>query len=214
MAQLSASVSPATGVPLLGCAHYARNCQLRAACCGAWVACRLCHDGAADHALDRFATREVRCMVCGLAQGVGEACAGCGIQFATYFCAVCRFYDNTPEKSIYHCYRCGLCRVGRGPGRDTFHCDTCDACVAIDAARHRCRADSIRTDCPVCRGGLFASVTPVVYMRCGHTMHAHCFARYTREHSVCPRCRASLRSLCAPDALVDAVLDKDSSRAQ
>jgi hypothetical protein len=48
---------------VLGCSHYARKCQLVAGCCQKLVPCRLCHDEATTHMLDRTATTH---MVCGL----------------------------------------------------------------------------------------------------------------------------------------------------
>jgi hypothetical protein len=34
----------------------------------------------------------------------------------------CRLWDDSPTKSIYHCADCGVCRVGKGLGKDFFHC--------------------------------------------------------------------------------------------
>ncbi len=40
------------------------------------------------------------------------------------------FYDNkADEKKVYHCDKCGICRVG---GRENqFHCDKCETCLRL-----------------------------------------------------------------------------------
>lgn len=48
---------------------------LQAPCCGKLYPCRLCHDGAEEHRLDRFRVAEVQCSRCRLLQKVG---AGAG----------------------------------------------------------------------------------------------------------------------------------------
>ena len=59
----------------LGCRHYRRACKLRAECCGRLFTCRLCHDECTpDHAMDRYAVKEVLCMRCGELQPVGQYC--------------------------------------------------------------------------------------------------------------------------------------------
>lgn len=178
MKTYSKHVDPETGLSLLGCDHYPRNCKLKAACCGLIVPCRLCHDDpqfSMGHNIDRFATKEVLCMICLTLQPVSSHCVNCNTQFARHFCAKCRFYDNTPGKDIYHCDQCGICRVGKGLGQDNFHCTNCNACVSLDSqTSHKCLAKSLEANCPICYVYLFTSTEPVVFMRCGHTMHSRC----------------------------------------
>ena len=111
--------------PLLGCRHYTRNVKLQCSSCDRWFTCRLCHDEAEDHILNRKATKNMLCMVCGCAQRAGEFCVGCGERTAWYYCDVCKLWDNDPNKNIYHCHDCGICRKGRGLGKDFFHCKVC-----------------------------------------------------------------------------------------
>lgn len=88
-----------------GCEHYRRGCRLRvgerdaavpwqgwrpirgapvhalsfrsqAPCCGKLYPCRLCHDGAEEHQLDRFRVSEVQCSRCRLLQKVGAGRRG------------------------------------------------------------------------------------------------------------------------------------------
>jgi uncharacterized CHY-type Zn-finger protein len=75
--ELSADDLAATHTPTgeLGCGHYKRACKLRAECCGRLFTCRLCHDEAnPDHAMDRYAVKDVLCMRCGTLQPVGQYC--------------------------------------------------------------------------------------------------------------------------------------------
>jgi len=106
----------------LGCRHYKRNVKLQCSTCDRWYTCRLCHDEAENHILIRQATKNMLCMLCGCAQRAGEDCTRCGERTAWYYCGVCKLWDNDPNKSIYHCNDCGICRKGRGLGKDFFHC--------------------------------------------------------------------------------------------
>lgn len=112
-------------VPVLGCPHYKRNVKLQCSTCDRWYTCRLCHDKVEDHILIRKDTRNMLCMLCGCAQGAGEFCVECGERTAWYYCGVCKLWDNDPNKNIYHCNDCGICRKGRGLGKDFFHCKVC-----------------------------------------------------------------------------------------
>jgi uncharacterized CHY-type Zn-finger protein len=107
---------------VLGCRHYKRNVKLQCYTCRRWYTCRFCHDDAEDHSLDRRKTENMLCMLCGLPQPTAQWCKGCGERAASYFCAVCKLWDNDSAKSIYHCYDCGICRIGKGLGKDFFHC--------------------------------------------------------------------------------------------
>ena len=109
-------------VQALGCRHYRRNVKLQCSSCDRWYTCRLCHDEVEDHILNRKATKNMLCMICGCAQRAGEFCVGCGQRTAWYYCDVCKLWDNDSNKSIYHCNDCGICRKGRGLGKDFFHC--------------------------------------------------------------------------------------------
>lgn len=109
-------------VPVLGCQHYKRNVKLQCSTCDKWYTCRLCHDENETHVLIRHATKNMLCMICGCAQRAGEFCVECGERTAWYYCGVCKLWDNDSNKSIYHCSDCGICRKGRGLGKDFFHC--------------------------------------------------------------------------------------------
>lgn len=107
----------------LGCEHYRRNVKMQCATCGRWYTCRLCHDAAEDHQLPRRETAHMLCMVCGCAQRVGDTCIKCGTPAARYYCGVCKLWNDDPDKNVYHCDGCGICRVGQGLGKDFYHCN-------------------------------------------------------------------------------------------
>lgn len=107
----------------LGCEHYRRNVKMQCATCGRWYTCRLCHDVAEDHQLPRRETAHMLCMLCGCAQRVGDTCIKCGTPAARYYCGVCKLWNDDPDKNVYHCDGCGICRVGQGLGKDFYHCN-------------------------------------------------------------------------------------------
>lgn len=69
------------GEVVLGCPHYQRACKMRAPCCQKLFTCRLCHDQASDHTVDREKVTEMLCMRCGTLQPMhrwGGVCARWG----------------------------------------------------------------------------------------------------------------------------------------
>lgn len=115
----------ATEIAALGCKHYRRNVKLQCSTCDRWYTCRLCHDEVEDHVLIRKETKNMLCMICGSAQRAGEYCVKCGERAAWYYCGICKLWDDDPNKNIYHCNDCGICRKGLGLGKDFFHCKVC-----------------------------------------------------------------------------------------
>lgn len=107
---------------VFGCQHYKRNVKLQCFKCNKWYTCRLCHDVAEDHTLPRRETKNMLCMICGTAQRAAEICTHCTGRAANYYCDICHLWEDDPNKSIYHCNDCGICRVGMGLGKDFFHC--------------------------------------------------------------------------------------------
>lgn len=126
----------------LGCKHYLRGCQLQCPnpiCEGACYPCRFCHDEVMyenqmdikkNHAIDRHAVTHVKCLRCDTLQPKSDSCQNCKAAFSNYYCAICSLYDDkSVEKGIYHCDKCGICKVG---GRQTsFHCDVCECCYKL-----------------------------------------------------------------------------------
>eukprot|EP00049_Salpingoeca_infusionum_P002035 m.53103 g.53103 ORF g.53103 m.53103 type:complete len:337 (+) comp11354_c1_seq1:216-1226(+) len=174
------------------CEHYARHCQIKAACCGQYYPCRLCHDKAQNPAcpseMNRQAVMQIECQKCQLKQMVNESCVRCGQRFGEYFCGICRFFDaNTKPK--YHCFGCGMCRVG---GRENFkHCDTCRVCYTqASFSAHRCIENATDRNCPVCLEHLHTSTRKFHIPKCGHILHMDCFQELVRSSATkCPLCQ-------------------------
>eukprot|EP00736_Rhodelphis_marinus_P013250 Rmarinus@m.13222 len=198
---------------ILGCPHYRRHCLLKAECCEKFVPCRFCHDEDSDHVMDRYETNEMLCMHCWVRQPVSPTCRSrfCrGRPMARYYCNVCNLFDDDPDKDIYHCDKCKMCRVGKGLGIDFFHCDTCNACMTIALTDHKCVEHSLESNCPICHDFLFTSTEPVTFMTCGHSMHVSCFHKYIRTNYTCPICCKSLADMSSYFARLDAEVQNQS----
>jgi hypothetical protein len=196
--------SPELLEPVLGCAHYKRNVKLQCSDCERWYTCRICHDDAEDHTLPRRETRHMLCMLCSTPQPVAQTCRMCSQDAAFYYCAVCKLWNNDPQKSVYHCDDCGICRLGEGLGKDFFHCKKCVACMSIQVEEsHRCIEDSTKCDCPICGEYMFTSSNSVVFMRCGHSIHETCFKDWCHNSYKCPICSRSIANMEAQFRALD-----------
>ncbi|KAI0392519.1 hypothetical protein F5Y17DRAFT_477632 [Xylariaceae sp. FL0594] len=181
---------------ILGCEHYRRNVKLQCSTCNRWYTCRFCHDSAEDHTLIRQATKNMLCMFCGTAQKASQLCVSCEAPAARYYCDICKLWNDDPDKPCYHCNDCGICRIGRGIGKDFFHCQKCSVCISI-ATRldHRCIERATDCDCPICGEYLFTSPSPVCFMKCGHSIHRKCFEEHMKTSYKCPICNKSLANM-------------------
>ncbi|KAI8067752.1 zinc-ribbon-domain-containing protein [Gongronella butleri] len=178
---------------ILGCTHYARNVKLLANCCGKLFPCRLCHDAHSDHFIIRSETKQMLCMECLSLQPVGQWCTTCGTRAAKYYCSECQFWDDSPDKSIYHCDDCGICRQGEGLGIDFHHCDKCNACMSILMKdTHKCLENNMQCNCPICHEYMFTSTSRVIVMQCSHAIHLSCYQEYRKHSYQCPICLKSL----------------------
>ncbi|KAF3936388.1 hypothetical protein ABW19_dt0201425 [Dactylella cylindrospora] len=178
---------------ILGCAHYRRNVKLQCSTCDRWYPCRFCHDEKEEHALIRKDTKNMLCMFCGIAQPASQSCRNCGRYAALYYCDKCKLWDDDPTRTIYHCNDCGICRLGRGLGKDFFHCKKCGVCMSIELeGQHRCIERSTDCDCPICGEYLFTSVNTVGFMTCGHSIHLNCYNQHMKTSYRCPTCAKSV----------------------
>ncbi|KAF3985930.1 hypothetical protein FT663_02365 [Candidozyma haemuli var. vulneris] len=180
---------------VLGCSHYQRNCKLECPTCLKWYPCRFCHDQeVTDHKLQRNAVKHILCMKCNAPQVPDTAyCVNCDEELANYFCSKCVLYDNDPNKDIYHCDKCGICRLGLGIGKDYFHCDECNICLSIDLKEHhKCVTNTTHCNCPICNEYLFTSVSKVVFMKCGHSIHESCYDEMVKHSYKCPVCKKTV----------------------
>ena len=193
----------------LGCRHYKRKCMLVAPCCKDAHVCRLCHDESVggSHTMNRYAVSEMVCMECGENQPVAQNCRVCQAEMARYYCSICHLFDDEPGRDIYHCPFCNFCRRGKGLGVDSFHCMDCNACMSLELFnKHQCKEQSLGGNCPVCSEGLFGSKYPIKELPCGHFMHSHCFAAYTRYSYACPVCSKSLGDMSVYWRMIDSLL--------
>ncbi|OBT44196.1 hypothetical protein VE00_04832 [Pseudogymnoascus sp. WSF 3629] len=178
---------------VFGCQHYKRNVKLQCFTCNKWYTCRLCHDAAETHTLPRRETKNMLCMICGNAQRAAEICTHCTGRAANYYCDICHLWEDDPNRSIYHCNDCGICRVGMGLGKDFFHCKTCGLCMNISMEMsHKCIERSSDCDCPICHEYMFTSPQTVVFMKCGHTIHKHCYHAHLDNSYKCPICQQTI----------------------
>ena len=155
------------GTGALGCKHYQRACKLQAHCCGKWYSCRFCHDEVSDHSISRNLVKTMMCMHCWHTQPAGQKCVNikCGKQLASYYCSICKLWDNDGKKNIYHCNDCGICRIGKGLGIDYFHCEICNVCMAMGLkGNHKCIERNLECDCPICGEYMFTSTSTVIFM--------------------------------------------------
>mmetsp|Transcript_109242 Transcript_109242/g.319791 ORF Transcript_109242/g.319791 Transcript_109242/m.319791 type:complete len:270 (-) Transcript_109242:163-972(-) len=186
-----------------GCRHYRRRCCIVAPCCGEAFWCRHCHNeaqgsnGCSSHEIDRTQIREVVCQSCLTRQPPGRDCISCGQVFGEYYCKDCNFWDDDGiQKQVFHCEKCGICRVG---GRENyFHCDACGSCYPNEIKNsHTCVENAMHQNCPVCLQDLFQSTTQVTILQCGHTIHQDCLRELQMSFAGlqslrCPICSASL----------------------
>lgn len=133
-------------------------------------------------------------MACNTPQTPSDnCCIECGVELAAYFCLECVLYDNDATKDIYHCDKCGICRLGLGLGKDYFHCDTCNICLSIDLKeRHKCLANTTHCNCPICNEYLFTLINKVVFMKCGHLIHENCYNELINHSYKCPLCKKTV----------------------
>ncbi|CAR65438.1 DEHA2B02948p [Debaryomyces hansenii CBS767] len=180
---------------IMGCTHYQRNCKVECPTCFKWYPCRFCHDSEiTSHKLSRQDVKHILCMKCNTPQ-IPESnyCISCEAELANYFCLKCKLYDNDPTKDIYHCDKCGICRLGLGLGKDFYHCDECNICLSIDLReRHKCLTNTTHCNCPICNEYLFTSVNKVVFMKCGHSIHQACYDELSKHSYKCPVCKKTV----------------------
>ncbi|KAL1957895.1 hypothetical protein VTO42DRAFT_5460 [Malbranchea cinnamomea] len=194
--------------PQLGCEHYSRNVKLQCYTCKRWYTCRFCHDAVEEHSLERGKTEYMLCMLCKTPQLASQWCKSCGAIAASYYCSICKLWDNDSRKAIYHCADCGICRRGQGLGKDFIHCKTCAACISISIAEtHRCIESSIKCDCPICGDYMFTSPESVILMRCGHSMHEKCYAEYQKTSYRCPICSKTILNMEAQFRNLDRTIE-------
>lgn len=183
-----------------GCSHYRRRCKIIAPCCGEIFDCRHCHNEAKNsleidvqhrHDVPRHEVEKVVCSLCNTEQNVQQNCSNCGVCMGKYFCDICKFFDDDVSKHQYHCYGCGICRIG---GKENYyHCNTCGCCYGISLKdTHTCVEKAMHHNCPVCFEFLFDSTKEISVLQCGHTIHVECLQDMSDHFQFsCPLCSRS-----------------------
>lgn len=172
-----------------GCHHYERKCKIISPCCQKIYNCRLCHNENESHEINRKQISTIICSLCNIQQPVSNLCINCNIQFCKYFCKICNLFDDDLNKKIYHCDKCGFCRIGR---EETFHCDKCNCCI-IKSGEHKCKNNILDVDCPVCLENLFSTPKQVSTLACLHPIHLHCLIECVKLNKIgCPICRKTM----------------------
>eukprot|EP01084_Bolivina_argentea_P053812 98741_1 len=179
-----------------GCKHYARNCYIIPNCCDKRYVCRFCHDEhSTTHVMDRHAINIMECMKCCTRQQPSQYCINpiCNAVMSSYYCKQCKLWDNSGKnKDIFHCYKCGICRVGK---RENYiHCDQCNCCLSIEYfTNHKCIQNVLDINCGVCNKNLFHSRDQISFIKkCGHPIHQKCLKKDI-EHR-CAICK--IDSIC------------------
>eukprot|EP01102_Stenamoeba_stenopodia_P023184 TRINITY_DN9907_c0_g1_i1.p1 TRINITY_DN9907_c0_g1~~TRINITY_DN9907_c0_g1_i1.p1 ORF type:complete len:197 (+),score=14.13 TRINITY_DN9907_c0_g1_i1:199-789(+) len=137
------------------------------------------------------------CKFCKTAQSPSQYCVNCSTSMGSYYCDVCKIWNNIDKMEctpLFHCESCGICR--QGDRENYFHCSKCMACLPIDlkpeheGSKRVCVENILSSRCPICwEGPLFNSNRSVAILRCGHAIHAHCFAScINRQFYTCPFC--------------------------
>ncbi|XP_065657647.1 RING finger and CHY zinc finger domain-containing protein 1 isoform X2 [Hydra vulgaris] len=173
------------------CKHYEKKCSLLTPCCSKQYSCRICHDEAEDHILNRSTVEQIVCSQCHVQQEVKKNCSNCGILFGKYFCLKCRLFDDNDKKQ-FHCDGCGICRIG---GRENFfHCNKCGMCMGINIMdSHKCLENVSHRNCPVCLEDVHTSRKAIHVPPCTHLLHSSCMdGMFKHGLNTCPVCNQSL----------------------
>jgi RING finger/CHY zinc finger protein 1 len=203
----------------LGCPHYISNVALSSPCCNEFFVCRFCHDEKhqSTHKINRKSVNRLFCLLCTNIQFFdeknpknNETCKYCHVKFAQYFCQECRFYDNDINKEIFHCVKCGTCRIGHQ--QDFFHCDQCNCCLEKTLRdKHKCIPGGTLENscCPVCTDEFCSSQEPITLFEiCGHTMHTKCFQQYIQHKCTCPICSKTLGDVSQTNEMIDQLVQQ------
>ncbi len=132
------------------CEHYLRHTSIFAPCCQKWFPCHRCHNDETDHELNRSEVTLIKCRECLTEQSVSEKCQNweCSRaeRFDLSYCHQCLIWNDDPDRPMFHCNDCGMCR--KGLRKDYWHCQTCGYCSHVDAKNsHICQSNKIHDNC-------------------------------------------------------------------
>lgn len=174
-----------------GCEHYPMDAKVACPECGAFYFCRICHNDAEDHEIDRFRLSTMQCMFCNEVGRIGSSCDHCGRVVAQSFCSKCNYISNfgMDTRPFFHCDGCGFCRIGL-KGEYT-HCDECSLCYKNEFFKdHLCQKQEMK--CIICMEDLKCSIYAHTEIGCGnkHFVHVKCLDGMIRNGVyTCPLCK-------------------------
>jgi RING finger/CHY zinc finger protein 1 len=200
-----------------GCEHYERGCKMVCPVCDEIYDCRFCHDKVKmdykldiklQHEINRHVVKEIVCSICKKKQQLSNKCItnDCNKKFGEYFCNhCCLFDDDGINKKLYHCDKCGICRIG--PEENYYHCDDCNMCRGIECKElHKC-TDLTDEVCPICSDLLHNSRNPITSLKCGHWIHIECLDELAKSGThICPFCSKSFVDLSNYNIQLDSVI--------
>jgi RING finger/CHY zinc finger protein 1 len=176
------------------CNHASRGCKIISPCCDKIYYCRKCHDEEmynnnndvkSQHNLISKNIKKIICKDCNTTQDSKQYCESCGLCFGKYYCNICNIFED--EKNIFHCDKCGNCRIG--DVSHYKHCDKCGTCLPLaHFNRNKCIEDIANSDCPICFESLENYSNGFFPMNCGHMIHSECFYKYIQTNDKCPLC--------------------------
>ena len=169
------------------CTHYPnKKCDtFFFSCCSKKYECVRCHKENEDHP---FKLESIQCKECKTNQSCHHQCIKCNTQFSTSYCEKCGLFSN--EEHIYHCDKCGICRVGKE--EELIHCDKCDMCFLKSI--HVCKEnEKIKKNCRCCfcNEDIYGSMDAIYKLsNCNHYSHIKCAQQSLRNKSLkCGLCR-------------------------
>merc|ERR1711976_918696 len=199
----------------LGCTHYHRNAKILAECCKKLYPCRLCHDEQEGHKIDRFATKYMMCMKCDKRelQEICNECKFCKAEIAEYYCDICKLFSSNEGRPLYHCEKCGICRVGLR--EESFHCDICDACFDRKGMHEHtpetCFSRRTNGTCWICLEDTYGSTVETVMLHCNHIFHRKCLEGLLKSDEYrCPACKKSVGDMSHYWQRIDSYLEEST----
>ncbi|KAJ0712992.1 putative transcription factor C2H2 family [Helianthus annuus] len=132
-----------------GCEHYKRKCKLVASCCNKLYTCRLCHDDATDHIMDREIYHCPHCDICRVGKGLG----------IDYFhCMTCNACMSMPVATTHTCVKNRL--QGNCPVCQEYMFTSTSRLKSLDPCGHVMHSSCFQAytccyyTCPICNKSL------------------------------------------------------------
>lgn len=172
------------------CNHYTTNCSIMCNICFKFYKCRICHDENEHHKINRYTIKNMKCELCGSIQECSNKCINCNKEMAEYYCNICHLFDSYKGRTLNHCEKCNICRIGKNK-----HCDACNMCFnESNFDNHICVPKNRYEDnCSICNEELKNSRYPNRPLKCSHVAHNKCFEKYINSGNYqCPICRKSI----------------------